>query len=440
MIFGLLLSILSATYTVVSSTSVSVSGEVPEGSAAVYSRSGTTGQKGQMTAGHSTTLQLIGWDACMIDSVALNMRSNASAGAGSLRMRIGGRMVWNVADNSFDAEVWHGRFSTQWVDIVGDIGKRVGAKETIEIDIKASENSLYINSYTIYYSVPSPEAYEVRLVSGLGTGSQVMQEEQVGGGVLLPMLSDTLDWRFVGWSEVEVMEDSVCPIVRKPGERFYPKYDCKLWAVYSDGIGSVTANACASGDYVMASAAWAVALTGGVVGKQVATVPVLIDTTASGEYMLLSGAQDEMIYSFDFKEDSTVVIWNETTLSAVGYSGADIADNDVLWRYRVLGDGSYCFYYDDNTRQRMLCVGYGKDGNSEQIVAYVIRSNISAIKDNGFWLFNTEENTYTTWPFGKLDGVEDVFVPNNRVGDYRMCFGPAVLEIKQGQKRLIVRP
>ena len=93
MLLALFFSILTATYTVESSTSVALTGTAPVGSEATYSRSGTTGQKGQMTAGNSTTLQLTGWDGCVIDSVVLQMRSNKSAGAGSMTMHIGERTV-----------------------------------------------------------------------------------------------------------------------------------------------------------------------------------------------------------------------------------------------------------------------------------------------------------------------------------------------------------
>ena len=61
MILGLLISILSATYTVASSTSVSVSGEVPEGSEVVYSRT-DTGQKDRKTGGNTVCLKLQGWE------------------------------------------------------------------------------------------------------------------------------------------------------------------------------------------------------------------------------------------------------------------------------------------------------------------------------------------------------------------------------------------
>lgn len=441
MLLGLLFSILSATYTVVSSTKVSVGGETPDNSQAIYSRSGTTGQKGQMTAGHSTTLQLTGWDGCVIDSVVLNMHSNTASGAGSLYVQMGERSVWHIADAEFKDEVWNGSFSTQWVDIAGYIGKRVGANETIIIHIEASKNSLYINRYTIYYSQPDPQAYEVRFISGLGDRPSMMVEENVGSGIVLPAWVDTLDWHFLGWSETEVLEGLVCPALWKAGERYYPQYDCRLWAVYSDGVGNAAVHDCASGEYVIASAAWGVALTGGVVHEEVATIPVLIDTTANGEYLLQTGVQDEMLYHFDFKEDSTVMIWNISSMSVISHAGTDLADNDLAWRYRVLGDGSYCFYYNDKTLHRMLCVGYGKDGDSPQIVAYSIRGNVGVMKSDGFRLFSTEERTFTTWPFGKLDGVEDVVSSESSAqeGEYSMHLGNYTLHIRNGRKYLYLQ-
>ena len=158
MILGLLFSILTATYTVSSTTSVECGGDVPAGSAYHYSRSASTGQKGQMTAGNSTTLRLSGWSGCTIDSVVLSMRSNKEQGAGSMEMRIGERVVWRITDSPFADKAWHGSYTADWVDISKGMHEKVGAGEDVEIYIEASKNSLYINSYTIYYSQPAPEA------------------------------------------------------------------------------------------------------------------------------------------------------------------------------------------------------------------------------------------------------------------------------------------
>ena len=101
MILGLLISILSATYTITSSSSIEESGTIPVGSEATYSRSGTTGRVGQMTAGNSTLLVLDNWDRIEIDSIALEMRSNKTAGAGSLNVSIGENIVWKIKDADF---------------------------------------------------------------------------------------------------------------------------------------------------------------------------------------------------------------------------------------------------------------------------------------------------------------------------------------------------
>ena len=70
-----------------------------------------------MTSGNSTTLQLTGWDGCILDSVVLSMHSNTAQGAGSLTMHIGERLVWKIADADFAHDTWYGSYTTNWVDI-----------------------------------------------------------------------------------------------------------------------------------------------------------------------------------------------------------------------------------------------------------------------------------------------------------------------------------
>ena len=441
MILGLIFSILSVTYTVASSNSVDVTGEAPMGSDVVYSRSGTTGQKGQMTAGNSTTLQLTGWDGCVLDSVVLSMRSNTAQGAGSLSMHIGERLVWKITDADFAYESWYGSYTTNWVDISHPIGKRVAPQEVIDIHIKASQNSLYIQHYTLYYSLPDPKAYEVRLVSGLCENPAPMIEEHIGAGVVLPAGVDTLEWRFLGWSEKEVLKDSVSPAVLQVGTRYYPKCDCMLWAVYSDGEGNIHQTGVPSGEYVLANAFWQIALKGGVVDEMIGTTPATIEEGIDGEQRLVTGAQMSMIYYLDFQQDNTLYIWHMGSQKWIGHDGTHLADNDEKWQYKVLEDGSYCFYYNDNGQQRMLCLGYGRDGSSNQLVAYVNRANVDVMTGKGFLLFATGEvemPTFTTWPFGKLNSVDDVRVADKTQGEYLLHMGNAVLHIKNGQKTLIV--
>ena len=369
------------------------------------------------------------------------MRSNTAQGAGSLSMHIGERLVWKIADADFAHESWHGSFTTNWVDISHPIGKRVAPHEVIDIHIKASQNSLYIQHYTLYYSLPDPKAYEVRLVSGLCENPAPMIEEHIGAGVVLPAGVDTLEWRFLGWSEKEVLKDSVSPAVLQVGTRYYPKCDCLLWAVYSDGEGNIHQTGVPSGEYVLANAFWQIALKGGVVDEMIGTTPATIEEGIDGEQRLVTGAQMSMIYYLDFQQDNTLYIWHMGSQKWIGHDGTHLADNDEKWQYKVLEDGSYCFYYNDNGQQRMLCLGYGRDGSSNQLVAYVNRANVDVMTGKGFLLFATGEvemPTFTTWPFGKLNSVDDVRVADKTQGEYLLHMGNAVLYIKNGQKTLIV--
>ena len=436
MLLGFIFSILTATYTVSSTTSVECGGDVPVGSTYQYSRSASTGQKGQMTAGNSTTLHLSGWTGCTIDSVVLSMRSNKEQGSGSMEMRIGERVVWKIADSAFADKAWHGSYTTDWVDISKVLHEKVGAGEDVEIYIEASKNSLYINGYTIYYSQPDPEAYEVCFVTGLSESPDRLMEMAVGSGVVLPNGVDTLVWHFVGWSEKDVMDEVVCPTIWKAGERYFPKSDCTLWAVYSDGDGGVSTTDCQSGEYVLVSAYFNAAMSGGVNSKEIATTSVVMDTMEIGTYRLASDVHDSMVYRIDFKEDSMVVMHHPASSTMVGYSGTYLQNNEAVWRYRILMDGSYCFYYQDNASYRMLYIGYNLAGNHKELVGYVVPVNLSKMQQGGLVLFPVTEVLFTSWPFGKFDGIDDVIYDEKETGEYTLRFGNYILYIKNGKKYL----
>ena len=103
MLLGFIFSILTATYSLSSTTLVEVSGDVPTGSTYTYERSATSGQKGQMTEGNSTRLHLEGWDGCTIHSIDLQMHSNKSSGRGSLQVCVGEDVIWSVVDETFSS-------------------------------------------------------------------------------------------------------------------------------------------------------------------------------------------------------------------------------------------------------------------------------------------------------------------------------------------------
>jgi hypothetical protein len=439
MILGLIFSILSVTYTIVSSNSVEASGAVSEGVEATYQRSGTTGQKGQMTAGNSTMLCVAGMDGCVIDSVVLQMRSNKSAGAGSLQMMIGESEVWTIDDTDFAHVDWNGEFSSEWVDIVGRINHRVEKNATLQIYIEASKNSLYINSYTIFYSLPEPECYDVSFVSGIYNNPNTLSEEMVGTGVLLPSCPDTLQWRFLGWSEQELIDSDKCPVLFEPGQRYYPSEDCTLWAVYSDSEEIWQTVDYQSGDYAVVNPTFNRAMVGGVKGDAICTIPVSL-WQEDDVCQLLSGIEDNMVYHIDFMNDSTLTIRHKKTDTAVGYTDKRLSDEDAQWRYRVLSDNSLCVYYDYSKKQGMLYFGFGVDASSDEMIVYVDMLYASLMNEGGLLLFPYYPMRFTTWPFGKINGGESVLVgpEYNSAETYDFWFGNYVLRVSKGKKELII--
>lgn len=136
------------TYTVSSTSAVTVSGTAPPNTSAAYKQTYTTKQ--QLTSGNSATLTLSGYEGCTITGITLNMHSNASKGAGGLDITAGTTTIASVAAKTTFNNWPGGKYGTAWVDITPTVTPyTVGAAETVTAVITASTNSLYIQSYTI---------------------------------------------------------------------------------------------------------------------------------------------------------------------------------------------------------------------------------------------------------------------------------------------------
>ena len=139
---------------------VTASGNLPDGSTASYSQ--TYSASGQMTKGNSTTLTLSNLGGINISRFTLSMKSNSSKGAGSLTYTLNGEDTVTLVDKQkFNTDSWHGSWSTSYVDVIKDV--TITNAKDLEIKIEASENSLYIQSYTIDWS---PASYDHIVVSG----------------------------------------------------------------------------------------------------------------------------------------------------------------------------------------------------------------------------------------------------------------------------------
>ena len=436
MILGLLISILSATYTITSSSSVEESGNIPVGSEATYSRSGTTGRVGQMTAGNSTLLVLDNWGGIEIDSIALEMRSNKTAGAGSLNVSIGEDVVCKIKDADFSDKNWNGDFSDEWCRISRWIGEKVGIGEQIKILIQASKNSLYVNSYTIYYTLPEPEAYTVSFVSGIGLEIPNSTEKSPLSGITLPCIKDTLDWTFIGWSESEVLESDSCPRIWQADEVYYPASHCKLWAVYTNERSQEAISNYVSGEYALVNTFWSRAMVGGIKDGMVSTRDVELSITETS-YALLDKVTDDMVYAVNFLTDSTLTIENIANEEWIGYNEKGLDDSQKVWHYHILSDQSLCIHQP----QGVLFWGFGADAMQEYVVVYNAKVDWTLMQADGFRLFDIQNMYFTTWPFGKIDGVEDIIIPEfiEENTQYILHLGSYELHIQNGKKWLFVR-
>ena len=143
----------SVTYTVASTTSVSVSGTAPKGSSANFNNTYST--KEQMTSGNSQTYTLSGYKGCVIKSVTLSMRSNSSKGAGTLSLKAGTTTLASITTaTNFNNWYDNTSFGTTYRDIHVQLTNSayVIGEESVVLVLSGTTNSIYCQSVTITYS------------------------------------------------------------------------------------------------------------------------------------------------------------------------------------------------------------------------------------------------------------------------------------------------
>ena len=441
MLLGLLLSILTATYNVSSTTTVDAIGDIPDGSTYQYERSATTGQKGQMTAGNSTTLYLNGWHNCQIQSIALQMRSNTDSGAGALHVTMDDIPVWIIDNAKFSESYWAGAYSTDWVEIKKHFTRTTS--NSIKIHISASTNSLYIDSYSISYTTAPPTCYTVDFQTGLDSHPMAVTQNQIGEPIILPHWQDTALWHFVGWSEKEIEEEALAADIYPAGSSYTPKHNSTLWAVYSDGEAIASTTTYQSGEYIISAyntftetiAGSGLALNGKISNKYIPLCKVEIRPNQEGEYSLYSPITDDMIYLLDFTPDSTLYITHYNSGTPIGHSENKLAKNAKEWCYKLLNDNSLEISYAYKNHSYSLY--FGIPNMSDEAVAYVQSLDVEKWEKDGMYLFPVSHLTFTSWPFGKYDALEEIYHPEQE--GMVIHLGTYILYIKHGKKYMHIR-
>lgn len=154
----------SVTYTITDANSVNITaGQAPLHSQASYSQTGIT--VGKMAAGEQTYLVLNGYEGYTIKKVVLSMRSNASAGAGSLDVRVADRRICQIRTGTAFRYWWKdGFYSTTFLNVtptMRDTLFEVKEGQNVTILMQASKNNLFIASYTLYYEKVVYPSYKV---------------------------------------------------------------------------------------------------------------------------------------------------------------------------------------------------------------------------------------------------------------------------------------
>ena len=175
----------TVTYTVTSTSAVSVSGDAPSGSSETYSSTYST--KCQLTGGNSMTLTLSGYQGMTVKGLTLSMKSNSGKGAGYLSVKAGSTTLGSIGSSSsgvkFNTASWYGDWSTSYVDVkptLSNTAYTVQNGENLVIVIGATANSLYCQSFTIEYE--SDPSFDGGSTGGGSTGGGETGGGETGGG------------------------------------------------------------------------------------------------------------------------------------------------------------------------------------------------------------------------------------------------------------------
>lgn len=136
-------------FTPSSRSAVTLSGDKTGITATYYN---TYNNTNQITGSNSCTLTISGLSGKKIVGASVSMKSNKSAGKGSLSLTTDGDDIASIDDSNFNSANWNGAWSQSYVDIDLDVTETtVGSAKTVVLSIECSTSSLYFGSLTLEY-------------------------------------------------------------------------------------------------------------------------------------------------------------------------------------------------------------------------------------------------------------------------------------------------
>lgn len=339
---NLLIILLSVmTWTVESKNAVTLTdGTVPYDIEVSYAN---TYNKGQLRAGDVAALVLRNLGGLTVERVSLAMRANASKGAGTIVL------VCNDAQLAQRTVNWQ----TVSTDVEVFSGQQHGV-DSMAIRVTGTENSIYVDAFTIEYSPRAPMS--VVLMRG-STPIETLMEEHGMSGVILPWLQDEDHWRFRGWSKTEFWTVYDEPTYQHSNTRYYPENDT-LWAVYQweevNTSEMIYEEAGVSGVYMYVNRnkdAY-LALTGVPVSGKMACAEANV-------------YDDNQHYMISFVGTDTAYITHVPTSTPIGYNGTQMAAKASPWRVYHEGDQTL-FWTTIENKNYVLWLNLMDSSDSEQ--------------------------------------------------------------------------
>lgn len=336
----LLLIILSVmTWTVESKTAVTLAdgGSVPYDIEVSYTN---TYNKGQVRNDDVATLTLGNMGGITIERVSLAMRANAKSGSGVVEVEVNEESL--------------AQKTVTWQTVSEDVelfkGQQHGV-ETMTISVRGTENSVFVDAFTIEWSPRAPQ--QVVLMRG-STPIDTLAEEHGMSGVVLPRLQDEDNWRFVGWSKTEFWTVYEEPAYLLPGSRYYPQNDT-LWTVYqweeTNTDEMIYETELVSGTYLYVNRNTQLALTGVPANGQMARA-------AANVY------DENQHYEITLTGTDTALITHVPTGTPIGYKGTQLDAKASPWKVYHQDDQTL-FYATINGKNYVLWLDIMDNGGNE---------------------------------------------------------------------------
>ena len=398
-------------FAVETKNSVSMDGTYPPTMQFSYEN---TYQKGQVRSGDTATLSLSHLAGITVERIKLAMRSNKTAGAGTIILTANGTQIASRNVNYTDVSVPVVAYASALTNV-----------EDLEITLIGTQNSLYVDTFIVSWSPAA--AREVVLMRG-DEAVDTLREANGGEGVLLPTMEDEDVWRFIGWSECAFWTVYEMPNYLSAGTRYYPAANGELWAVYkyTEMTGEKPyATDLMSGSYMYVNRTLHIALSG------VPEEGVMVHANADIY-------DDNQHYWIEFTGTDTAYITHIPTGTPIGYNkSAQMEAQASPWKVYHEGDQTL-FWTTISGKNYVLWLNVPTKEDYTITYAGLLQTNPQespmGLQDT---YMPTEVLAFTCHPECGV-GIEQVEWREEK-GEWKVVFGIYELYIRDGKKYLKIR-